>query len=201
MKEIQNQFILMDMDAFAEWLAGQRVRRNIKRLQNHHTWKPNYTHFSGDNHFALLEGMKRSHLERSFSDIAQNLTTFPDGTIAVCRPLNIAPAGIRGANSVGICMEHLGNFDVGGDTMSKAHKNTIIYLNTLLCEKFKLVPDANSIIYHHWWDLKTGKRTNGEGVTKSCPGTNFFGGNKVTDAEQHFIPKIKAWLEAMRNGL
>ena len=191
----------MDIKAFAEWLSAYKNTRTIKRIQNHHTWKPDYSHFNGKNHFRLLEGMKRSHLKRGFSDIAQNITTFPDGTLAICRPLSKTPAGIRGANSGGICIEHVGNFDTDGDTMSEAHKNTIIDLNALLCVKFNLDPDTDSIVYHHWWDLNTAKRTNGEGTTKSCPGTNFFGGNKVADAEQHFIPLIKAAATTIHTGL
>ncbi|MCB0374707.1 MAG: N-acetylmuramoyl-L-alanine amidase, partial [Sinomicrobium sp.] len=145
----------------------------------------------------LLEGMKRSHLERGFSDIAQNITTFPDGTLAVCRPLSAIPAGIKGANSGGICIEHVGNFDAGKDEMTEVHATAILYLNALLCAKLELDPDPDSIVYHHWWDLRTGKRENGGGATKSCPGTGFFGGNKVTDATDHFIPKIKALLQEM----
>ena len=201
MKKTYNQFILMDIETFAAWLKDQRISRPVKRIQNHHTWKPDYTGFRGDNHFNLLEGMKCSHLKRGFSDIAQNITTFPDGTLAVCRSLERTPAGIKGANTGGICMEHIGNFDAGGDTMTKAHRNTIVYLNALFCDYFGLYPDTETIVYHHWWDLKTGNRTNGEGTTKSCPGTDFFGGNKVTDAERNFIPKIQAWLEAIKTGL
>jgi len=194
MKEAKNQFILMDTPEFSKWLNTQDIRRSIKRIQNHHTWKPGYAHFKNNNHFKLLESMKRSHLKRRFSDIAQNITTFPDGTIAICRPLNKVPAGIRGANRGGICIEHIGNFDIGGDTMTVEHQNTIVWLNAVLCQKFKLRPDTDSIVYHHWWTSK-GKRTNGVKPAKSCPGTNFFGGNSVEAAEQNFIPKIINQLE------
>lgn len=197
MKKIKDQFILMDTGAFVQWLKEQKIGREVKCLQNHHTWKPDYSHFSGDNHFNLLEGMKRSHLKRGFSDIAQNITTFPDGTLAVCRPLTKAPAGIKGANTGGICIEHVGNFDEGMDRMTEAHQHTILYLNALLCAKLGLNPDTNSIVYHHWWDLKTCERRDGEGSTKSCPGTGFFGGNKVGHATDNFIPKIKSVLQEM----
>ena len=89
MKQTKKQFILMDKKAFAKWLKSQKINRSVKRIQNHHTWIPAYKHFKRDNHFALMESMKRSHLKRGFSDIAQNITTFPDGTIGVCRPLTI----------------------------------------------------------------------------------------------------------------
>ena len=195
MKKTEDKFIVMDIATFTEWLKDQKIGRKIKRIQNHHTWKPDYSNFRGDNHFNLLKGMRNSHLKRGFSDIAQNITTFPDGTLAVCRPLSRTPAGIRGANSGGICIEHIGNFDEGKDQMTEAHTKTIIHLNALLCVTFGLEPDTDSIVYHHWWDLKTAKRKNGEGSTKSCPGTGFFGGNKVEDAMNHFIPRIKTFLK------
>lgn len=201
MKKIQGPFILMDTTAFTGWLSAQDIARKIEHIQNHHTWKPDYSNFRGDNHFNLLEGMKGYHLKRGFSDIAQNITTFPDGTLAVCRPLSRTPAGIKGANTGGICIEHIGNFDTGGDTMTPEHSNTIVYLNALLCAKFRLEPDTDSIVYHHWWDLKTGKRTNGEGVTKSCPGAHFFGGNKVADAGKNFVPLIKTMLSTIHVDL
>jgi hypothetical protein len=199
MQQTEAQFILMDVPAFSQWLMQQNIRREIQVIQNHHTWKPNYHSFTGENHFRLLQGMKASHLKRNFSDIAQNITTFPDGTIAVCRPLEEAPAGIYGANKYGICIEHIGDFDHGGDQMNPNHSNSIVALNAILCNKFKLTPNTDSIVYHHWYDLKTGKRRNGEGITKSCPGTNFFGGNKPMDAQTYFIPLVIDQLKSPHN--
>ncbi|MEN6321287.1 MAG: amidase [Syntrophaceae bacterium] len=190
MKKSKGKFIVFDVTEFAEWLNSIIVSRQIKRLQNHHTWKPSYSDFDNNNHFNLLEGMENAHLERGFSEIAQNLTTFPDDTVAVCRALDKIPAGIKGANTGGICIEHVGNFDKGKDIMSEGHKMVIVMLNALLCLKFNLQPNSDTIVYHHWYDLNTGERNNGEGTTKSCPGTNFFGGNKVADAETNLIPLV-----------
>ncbi|MCG8576198.1 MAG: N-acetylmuramoyl-L-alanine amidase [Flavobacteriales bacterium] len=198
MKEIQGQFILMDKTEFAKWLQNEKVSRKVVRIQNHHTWRPDYSTFKGDNHFKLLKGMKNSHLKRGFSDIAQNITTFPDGTIAICRPMNKIPAGIKGANTGGICIEHVGNFDEGGDKMTAKHKSTILRMNALLCQKFSLKPNDKSLVYHHWYDLSTGKRKNGKGSTKSCPGTNFFGGNTVEAAKENFIPKVAEELAKLK---
>ncbi len=190
MKISQGKFILFDVAEFASWLDSISVNRAIRLIQNHHTYRPSYEAFN-DNHFALLKGMEEYHVkERGFSEIAQNLTTFPDGTIAVCRSLNKDPAGTKGANAGGICIENLGDFDNGKDKMTPAHSATIIKLNALLCKRFGLQPSSKTIIYHHWYDLDTGKRTNGTGTTKSCPGTGFFGGNKVGKAEANFIPLI-----------
>lgn len=188
----KGQFLLFSRAEFKDWLLKQTIKRTISLIQNHHTWSPAYKDFNGSNHFTRLESMRSFHVNsRGFSDIAQNITTFPDGTIAVCRSLDVAPAGIKGANSNGICIEHFGNFDLGGDRMTEEHRKTILFINALLCFKFKLPLSTSAIVYHHWWDLNTGERKNGAGVTKTCPGTNFFGGNKVADAEAHFIPLVK----------
>ncbi|WP_158280657.1 amidase [Pararcticibacter amylolyticus] len=175
---------------FERWLAGQKVSRLIKLIQNHHTWKPNYKSFAISDGLSLLKSMENAHLERGFSAIAQQFTTFPDGTIGTGRPLDMMPAGIKGANRNGICMEHVGNFDTGGDQMNQTHRNTIIKLNALLCRKFSLVPSDTTIVYHHWYDLNTGERTKGAGTTKTCPGTNFFGGNTVGDFQRNFLPLV-----------
>lgn len=192
----EGKFTLFTVDEFHEWLVRLPVKRVIKLIQNHHTFIPGYQHFTGTNHFPLVKNMENYHVKTAkFSQIAQNLTTFPDGKIMICRPLDVSPAGIFGANTNGICIEHVGNFDTGRDVMSEAHKEAIVNLNALLCRKFTLVPSVQSIVYHHWYDLTTGKRTNGSGTTKSCPGDGFFGGNTVAAAEANFIPLIK---EAMK---
>ena len=186
----QGKFMVFDLGEFSAWLNAQTVNRAIKLIQNHHTYLPSYKDFDGSNYFAQLTGMEQSHLQRGFSEIAQNLTTFPDGKLAVCRNFETAPAGIKGANSHGLCIENLGDFDTGQDQMTPAHRNTILKLNAMLCQKFKLTPNPDSIVYHHWFDLQTGQRTNGTGTTKSCPGTGFFGGNTVASSQANFIPLI-----------
>ena len=186
-----DKFTLFSFDEFRNWLIPFQVSRHIKLVQNHHTWLPDYSLFNGNNHFQLLKSMEKSHLERGFSEIAQNLTSFPDGKIALCRSLDKIPAGIKGANTYGVCIENLGNFDIGKDNMADAHRDTILRLNALLCKKFILPTDTDSIVYHHWYDLDTGQRTNGSGNTKTCPGTNFFGGNTVQNCQENFIPRVK----------
>jgi len=196
MQQIQGKFMLFDLPEFSEWLNSIDVSRVINLVQNHHTWSPSYQHFNGNNHFNLLNGMENAHLQRGFSEIGQNLTTFPDGTVAVCRSLDKIPAGIKGANTSAICIENLGNFDQGRDSMSDEQRDVIIRLNAGLCKRFNLQPNVNTIVYHHWYDLNTGERTNGTGTTKSCPGTNFFNGNRVSDAEAYFIPLIQGEFQA-----
>ena len=69
-----------------------QVNRKILLVQNHHTFIPSYRDFNGINHFERLNAMEAAHLQRGFSEIAQNLTTFPDGTVAVCRSFDNKPA-------------------------------------------------------------------------------------------------------------
>ncbi|HWZ44027.1 MAG TPA: SH3 domain-containing protein [Candidatus Saccharimonadales bacterium] len=190
MREQEGKFILFDVAEFATFLSTLQTSRQVLLVQNHHTFIPSYSDFNGGNHFARLAAMEAAHLQRGFNEIAQNLTTFPDGTVAVCRPFDIAPAGIKGANSNGLCIENLGNFDAGHDVMTGPQRDCIIRVNALLCQRFGLMPGSNSIVFHHWYDLTTGQRTNGTGTTKTCPGTGFFGGNSVGSAEANFIPLI-----------
>lgn len=192
--QIKGEFMLFNLNEFKDWLFKQSFTREINLIQMHHTWLPNYSNFNGNNHFSLVESMKEYHIKTAgFSTIAQNITIYPDGMIMVCRPFNKAPAGIRGANANGLCIENIGNFDIGKDTMTAEHKEAIIFVTAVLCMKLKLTPSIDSITYHHWWDLNTGTRvldnTSGH-ITKSCPGTNFFGGNTTTAAKTNFYPLV-----------
>lgn len=199
--ETKYGFHLMDIDEFAKWLTECRINRIISLFQNHHTYLPDYSHFNGRNYFERLQSMKHYHMvNNGWSNIAQNLTTFPDGKIAVCRPLNDVPVGIKGQNSRGICIEHFGNFDAGKDQMNPIHAETIVALNALLCNKFSIPADTDHIVYHHWFDLNKGIRLDGKGVTKSCPGTAFFGGNSVEAANENFIPLVKTRLHEFQEG-
>jgi hypothetical protein len=190
----EGKFLLLNLAEFESWLSGLKMKRKILLIQNHHTWLPDYSTFKGSNHFKLLNAMEASHLERGFSQIAQNLTTFPDGTIAISRPFEEMPAGIKGANANGICIEHVGNFDKGKDKMTDAHRETIVEVNRLLCSRFKLAPSIDTVVYHHWYDLLTGARVSEspKSNTKSCPGTDFFGGNTEAACKTNFIPLLKA---------
>ena len=187
------KFILLDMSEFDSWLQAQIVKRKIALVQQHHTYIPAYEHFTGSNHFQLCQSMEKAHKERGFAEIAQNFTTFPDGKIMVCRNLNTIPAGIKGANSYGICIEHLGNFDKAKDNMSNLQKECIIHITRSLLSRFKLAPSETTVVYHHWYDLNTGKRIakEGTGSTKTCPGTNFFGGNTVEAFKTGLLPLLK----------
>lgn len=194
---MHGQHIVMTREQFKTWLENNTFNRKITLIQHHHTWQPSYKDFTGNNHFAMLESMENFHRKNmNWKTIAQNLTTFPDGTIAISRPFNIAPEGSIGnkANYAGLMIENIGNFDIGHDVMTKEQKDTIVYMTALLCLKFGLTPSIDSITYHHWWNLKTGERVLDNAKSfevKTCPGTGFFGGNTTTSAKKYFYPLIQ----------
>lgn len=208
-----SHFILFDnIDEFAAWFEPLKVNRTIDILQVHHTWEPSYDNFKGNNHFDMLESMRNSHIGRGFDDIAQNLTTFQDGKVAysLFRSFDKAPAGIKGANARGVCVENIGNFNVGGDKLTDVQKHCIVRLYALMARKFHVPVDTDHVVYHHWYDLKTGERIPDDVVnknapekirgheTKTCPGTAFFGdSNTVIAAQRTFIPLVAAELKKL----
>jgi uncharacterized protein YraI len=191
--ETRHGFTLMTLAEFEGWLARLPVARTVLTLQQHHTASPSYRSFDGTNHFALQRAMQQYHMvNNGWGDIGQHFTTFPDGTVMTGRSLESNPACLKGNNANAICVEHVGNFDAGRDAMSPAHRTTIVRFTAAVCRRFAIPVTADRVVYHHWYHLDTGARTNGSGVTKSCPGTAFFGGNKVVHAQRSFFPLVRA---------
>ncbi len=188
-------FTKMTVPEFEIWISNLRVGRTILKIQQHHTYIPSYIHFTGNNHFERQLAMKNHHVNQNgWQNIGQHFTIFPDGTILTGRSLEKSPACITNQNANSVCIENFGNFDNNGDTMTSIQKEAIIAVTAALCKRFNLLVNSNTIVYHHWFRLDNGVRNNGSGNNKSCPGTNFFGGNKVIYFENHFAPLIKAKL-------
>lgn len=195
--QIQNNFIKLTIEEFTRWLDDQTIARTVLSIQQHHTWNPRYIHFNGDNHFERQLAMRNYHIGvNGWADIGQHFTIFPDGIIVTGRSLERVPACIFGHNAHSICIENLGNFDFGGDEMSAAQREATIHVTARLCSKFNLPVNPFSIVYHHWFNLANGTRNNGSGNNKTCPGTNFFGGNKVADCINNFLPLVQKELDA-----
>lgn len=180
-------FIKLTPIEFENWISAIRIGRTILKIQQHHTYLPNYSHFNGSNHFERQLAMKQHHtVQNGWQDIGQHFTIFPDGSILTGLSLEKSPACITNQNAHSICIENFGNFDSNGDKMTVAQKESILTVTAALCKRFNLSVDSNSVVYHHWFRLDNGLRTNGGVNTKSCPGTAFFGGNKVVDFEKNF---------------
>jgi hypothetical protein len=194
------QFIVMTPIEFVKWLFKQNIKRKITTIQEHHTYSPGYTHFQKKpDEIYWMKVMKRCHtLVKKWKDIAQHFSTFPNGMICVGRNLELNPAGIFNHNTGSICIENIGAFD--SEIMTEAQKNAIIIITAALCVKFNINPDINTILYHNWFDLNTGERTNGlKGIIKTCPGTKFFGGNSTKACESNFIPLVKSKIHDIKN--
>lgn len=184
-------FIKMNIQEFEVWISSIRIARTVLTIQHHHTFNPSYSLFSRSNHYELQQAMKNFHINyNGWAAIGQHFTTFPDGSVLTGRSLEISPACITGQNANAICIEHLGNFDAGKDVMTIAQRETIIRMTARLCNRFNLQVNTNTIVYHHWFDLNTGQRNNGTRNNKSCPGTAFFGGNKLHNCITNFLPLI-----------
>ncbi|MEK3776608.1 peptidoglycan recognition family protein [Paenibacillus sp. FSL K6-4396] len=207
----KGNFLLLEPSEFKGWLDKQKITRSIDKLQVHHTAAPNYTTRQVVNGVAkqdvwkCLEGMRTFHLSQGWSGTGQNITVLEDGRIAISldRGLNKTPAGIKGANTGALCIEIIGNFDQGGDTMSTAQKQSVIHLYACLALKLNIAIDTSHIVYHAWYTSSgawLGDYERGES-SKTCPGTNFFGdGNTRSGAERGFIPAIKTELKRIKEG-
>ena len=187
-----DNFRLFTVSELKVWLSTQHIKRKIDTIQLHHTYSPSYKNFDGSNHSILQKSMKDYHVNaRGFSDIAQHFTIFPDGKIMTGRSLERSAAGIIGCNQNGICIECLGNFDKNGDTMREEQKKAIIDFVKILLSKFNL--NHNNITYHSWWSssgVNLGDYIEGKS-SKTCPGTNYFGGNTKEEFNKNFVSLLK----------
>lgn len=206
---VSDHFILMSQAEFRPWLQRQKVTRPIDKLQVHHTYIPNYETRKGDTQLETMAAMRNYHMGLGWRDIGQNITTLEDGTIVVSlgRGLNDTPAGIAGANVGALCIENVGNFDVADskaklDTMTAAHKASIIEVYAALAEKLNLPVDTDHVVYHAWYTASgqwLGDYWAGAS-SKPCPGRNWWGGdgNSRAAANKRFLPDIRARLAEMR---
>lgn len=206
---MDGKFVLMTREEFREWIFNQNFKRKVASIQQHHTYRPSYKQFNGRNHFAIMKGMEEYHVSQmKWKMISQQLTTFPDGKVAVGRPFDIAPEGSFGLQNQEvmhrieadvIAIENIGDFDA--DQMTAEQKETIVTVTALLMLKYGLTPSIDSITYHHWWDINTGERVldNSRGHTvKTCPGTKFFGGNSTDSAKNNFYPLVRKKMQEIR---
>ncbi len=194
--QTKHGFTKFNPSEFETWFAAQSISRQINTVQHHHTWSPSHKHAARHDAFTLQKNMKHHHVgTNGWSDIGQHFSIFPDGAVLTGRSLNKSPACIYGANRHALCIESVGNFDTGKDSMTPEQSDAIVRVTAAILRRFTGIPrDEHGVVYHHWYDLSTGERKNGAGVTKSCPGTAYFGGNKVADFRTGLLPKLLASL-------
>lgn len=209
MKTQGNITLLEKTSEISTWLKKQSVTRKITKLQVHHTGLPSYEtwektdkkvftnpYFGRANSLDSYAKKTWNSKSANGSYQAQHFVVFPDGKITTGRSLNSNPIGITGWNTGAICVEIYGNFDKGQDTMTSAQKKAVIALFGELCKRFDLTPSASTIRYHAWFtsggtylgDYKAGQSR------KTCPGTNFFGGNTMSAFKKNFLPEIKKYI-------
>ena len=201
--EEMSKFKSFNKDTFKEYIDTLKVTRGISRVQLHHTYSPSYKDFTGSNHEALQNGMRNYHVNTNeWADIGQHFTIFPDGVIMTGRDIETKPAGIYGANTGAICIECLGNFDIGGDVMTEEQKEAIVAVTKILLDKFGLSA-ADDVTYHAGWGAdgrEIGDYVKSASV-KTCPGTNFFGGNGLTAYRNNLQPLIENYGKAEQKML
>ena len=191
------------IDEFKKWLTNLKVTRTVNKLQIHHTGSPDYSCFFKSNgttedELTRQNNMKSFHVNsRGMSNIAQQLTIFPNGRIVTGRSFNSNPAGISGWNSNAVCIEIYGNLDKGKDIMTEEQKKAVIACYGELCKKFKLTPSTTTIRCHAWFT--SGGTYLGDYYPsksrKSCPGSAFMGfGNSKAAITNNFIPLVKAYI-------
>ena len=80
--------------------------------------------------------------------------------------------------------------------MTDTQKQAIAATVRVLIDRFNLTTD--SVTYHAWWtaDGKSlGDYVKGKSA-KTCPGTNFFGGNGITEYRKNLQPLIENYGKA-----
>lgn len=198
-----NGFTAMNISEFAEFIKKLQVSRKITRIQIHHTWQPGYAEWNKKpDALYWQKAMRDYHVNgNGWADIAQQLTICPDGTIVTGRSFNKSPAGITGANTGAVCIENLGNFDNGKDNMTSAQAEAIIAVVALLLKRFRL--DTSAITYHAWWTASGGYLGTyvSSKSAKSCPGTNFFGGNTKEAFEKGFKIRVQNYINGKTEEL
>lgn len=206
----QNGFTLIQGRKDAkEFLNSKKITREINKIQIHHMSMPDYKiweetdkkkfdepHFGRTNSLNDYGKTTWDSKDENGKYIAQHFSVFPDGCITSGRSLNDKPIGISGWNTGAICIEIYGNFDKGKDEMTPEQKEAVIMLVGESCMKFNIKPSDNSIRYHGWF---TSEGTylgdyNSAKSRKSCPGTNFFGGNTMAAYKKNFLPAINEYI-------
>lgn len=160
---------VLTLSEFKEEVARWRPKRTIRRVQVHHTYRPNHTDWKeavlseggpAAAAMKLQDGMKRFHTQqRGWSDIGQHLSIMPDGLLVTGRSWDRAPAGIAGWNTGSLMFEAVGDLRKGKDwPIPTAQWRSIAGVCAEWLEKVDLEPDDKTVMFHK------------EGQATECPG-------------------------------
>lgn len=146
-----------------QYISSFVFTREIKEIHFHHTWKPTIKNYMDNpDKERVIWGMWNYHVNTlKWSDIAQHFSIAPDGTLWGGRDLNKTPASISGRNTGAICLEHIGNFDVGNDKLDGVQLEASIRLIVALIKRAEQLQGYRPIVVFH-----------NEYSSKTCPGTS-----------------------------
>ncbi|MEW9669150.1 peptidoglycan recognition family protein [Ammoniphilus sp. 3BR4] len=161
----QYGLLFSNADVFLVWFKNVSLTAQFNAIHVHHTHSPNHSHFKGNNHRELQDGMRDYHVKtKGWDDIAQHITIFPDGKIMTGRNPDQMPAsaiGYNGSEDIHPFMfEMIGNFDKGNDVLLGQQLETAIKI----CKHWR--SKGSEVVFHREC-LINGKEP------KSCPGTGI----------------------------
>jgi hypothetical protein len=152
-------FQILEMADFGTWLEFQEITRPVRYIQNYFTLMPCYALFDGKNYQQTLNRMERyQRFDHEYDEIAQNISVFPDSTIAICRDLNKIPPGLNGTARFCVRVEYIINQLKDLQSLTDLLLDQKIFLNSLLCMKFMISPSTRSILDLPVTELVTGFR-------------------------------------------
>lgn len=156
------------LHAYRKNLSG----KGIDCVHLHCTGKPDHASWRGS---ASVEAMRRYHMEKGWSDIAQHLTIDPYGGLWTGRPWTRAPASAKGWNSgkqTPFMIEMVGCFDEGKDVFggeqAKATASVIALIGKVLLGRdepsLRKGTWTQYVVPHEWLDE----------AGKTCPGNALW---------------------------
>lgn len=159
-----------DAEAEIEAFARRPLRRHVRAIDTHHTYRPHAGQWRGR---ATVDGMARYHRSLGWSDIGQHWTVGPDGSIWTGRDLNAIPCSQTGFNTGALMYEMVGNFcaprEPGSeppyDTLGGAQLAAAVALSAAVVAIFHL--PLSGVRFHRQLHLP------GRPRPKSCPGDSI----------------------------
>ncbi len=110
---------------------------------------PYYARFRGNNYLQVLSEVElNQRFEYGYDEIAQNITVFSDSKIALCRDINKIPAVVNGNLQSSIRVEYILNPGNESYPITDNMLDYNIWLNAILCMRFKISPLAQLIVNH-----------------------------------------------------